>query len=230
VGKTLVQLSDIHVHPMVPDAYVLETFNRVRALEPDFVVYTGDFTTVHDGMYPHAEFIYSQAPQGLRGTFASLGNHDYGRNWAHPEAAQTISTLLTQQGVRVLTNAMDEVGGLHVIGLGDVWGRDFFPHLAFANIAPGVPAIALSHNPDTVDLEGWTPFEGWILAGHTHGGQCKPPFLPPPVLPVRNRQYTSGEFALSHGRTMYISRGVGSVMPVRFNVRPEVTLFTLRRA
>jgi predicted MPP superfamily phosphohydrolase len=28
---------------------------------------------------------------------------------------------------------------------------------------------------------------------------------------------------------MYVSRGVGHLTPVRFNVRPEITLFTLTR-
>jgi hypothetical protein len=37
----------------------------------------------------------------------------------------------------------------------------------------------------------------------------KPPFLPPPVLPVRNKCYTSGEFSLGNGRFMYINRGLG---------------------
>ncbi len=91
-------------------------------------------------------------------------------------------------------------------------------------------AIVLSHNPDTVDLPGWGNYEGWILSGHAHGGQCKPPFLPPPLLPVRNRRYTAGEFALDGGRRMYISRGVGHLLQVRFNVRPEVTVFELRSA
>ena len=72
--------------------------------------------------------------------------------------------------------------------------------------------------------------EGWILSGHTHGGQCKPPFLPPPLLPVRNRRYTSGEIDATGGRRLYISRGVGHTMMVRFNARPEVTVFTLQRA
>jgi predicted MPP superfamily phosphohydrolase len=31
-------------------------------------------------------------------------------------------------------------------------------------------------------------------------------------------------------RTLYISRGVGHLLKARFNVRPEITMFTLRRA
>ena len=58
----------------------------------------------------------------------------------------------------------------------------------------------------------------------------RPPFLPPPILPVRNRRYTAGAFDLLGDRRMYISRGVGHLFQVRFNVRPEVAVFTLQRA
>ena len=76
----------------------------------------------------------------------------------------------------------------------------------------------------------WQGYRGWVLAGHTHGGQCRPPFLPAPIVPVRNRRYTRGEIDLSDGRRLYISRGLGYTWRVRFNVRPEVTLFTLQSA
>jgi predicted MPP superfamily phosphohydrolase len=89
---------------------------------------------------------------------------------------------------------------------------------------------ALNHNPDAMDEAIWEGVRGWVLAGHTHGGQVRPPFLPPPVLPVRNRRYTAGAFDVGPGRTLYISRGVGHLLRVRCNVRPEMTLFTLERA
>jgi hypothetical protein len=76
----------------------------------------------------------------------------------------------------------------------------------------------------------WGNFRGQILSGHTHGGQCKPPFLPPPMLPVNNRSYVAGHYDLGRGRSLYINRGVGHTRQVRFNCRPEVTLFTLERA
>ena len=91
-------------------------------------------------------------------------------------------------------------------------------------------AIALCHNPDAMDELPWDGYEGWVLSSHTHGGQCKPPFLPPPALPVKNRRYTSGEITAGSGRTLYISRGVGRLLKARFNVRPEITVFTLRTA
>ena len=90
--------------------------------------------------------------------------------------------------------------------------------------------MVLVHNPDAADELRWPDYHGWMLAGHTHGGQCKPPFLPPPLLPVRNRRYVSGAVAVDASRTLYISRGIGHLIRARFNVRPEITLFTLRTA
>lgn len=229
-GRTLAHLSDIHVGPRVSDAYVRRTFARVAALRPDLVAYTGDYVTWRDDVLPRAAAIYDGMPRGRLGTFATLGNHDYGPGWAHPEIAAQVATMLEHRGARVLRNEVAEVAGLQVMGLDDTWANRFDVAGAIARLAPERPALALSHNPDTVDRPAWSGFTGWILAGHTHGGQVKPPFLPPPLLPVRNRRYVAGEVALSGGRRLYVSRGVGHLLHVRFGVRPEVTLFTLTGA
>ena len=119
--------------------------------------------------------------------------------------------------------------GLGIIGLDDRWGPFFDPAPVMSKVEASAPTIVLSHNPDTADMPFWGDFDGWILPGHTHGGQCKPPFLPPPLLPVRNRTYAAGRYDLSGDRTMYINRGVGHLLQARFNVRPEITVFTLAR-
>ena len=229
-GRTLAQLSDIHVGPRVSDAYVADTFTRVAMLAPDIVVYTGDFTSYSSDVYTQAARIYRDAPRGRLATFGILGNHDYGPNWAHPEVAAKLTAQLEATGIRVLRNEVAEVDGLQVAGMDELWAHRFDPVRTLAALDAGRAAIVLSHNPDTVDRPGWDRYHGWILSGHTHGGQCKPPFLPPPLLPVENRRYTSGVFDLSGERMLYISRGVGHLMQVRINVRPEVTLFELQSA
>ena len=224
------QLSDLHIGPEVADAYLRHTFERVRQLAPELVVYTGDFCTVEAGQVDSLCRLARELPRGRRGTLGILGNHDYGRCWAQGPVADRVAEIVADSGVRVLRNETAEVNGLRVVGLDDLWARRFEPARPLAALGPDAAAIVLSHNPDTADLPVWGSFSGWILAGHTHGGQCKPPFLPPPLLPVVNRRYTAGGFALSGGRRMYVNRGVGHTLPVRFNVRPEVTLFTLVRA
>lgn len=226
-GRTLVHFSDIHVGPRVDDDYLIGAFQRASELQPDLVVVTGDFISYHDDIYEHAARVYRHFPKGRFATLAILGNHDYGPNWAHPEVARRIVEILEAQGITVLRNRVADVEGLQVVGLDDLWAHAFQPTPILTTVDAGKPSLVLSHNPDTVDLPGWDSFEGWILSGHTHGGQCRPPFLPPPMVPVQNKRYTAGEFQLSGNRRLYINRGVGHLIQVRFNVRPEVTVFDL---
>lgn len=228
-GRTLVQLSDLHVGG-VDESYVRDVFERTAALRPDFVVCTGDFVTAGTDSIPTLRRLLARFPRGRLGTATILGNHDYGYRWSEQKSADTVIAALEDEGLVVLRNEAIRLAGLQVVGLDDLWSGRFDPALAFADTDPDAATIVLSHNPDTVDLPGLQDYVGWILAGHTHGGQCKPPFLPPPLLPVANRRYTAGEFALSGERRMYVNRGVGYVLRVRFNVRPEVTLFRLVQA
>lgn len=230
-GARLVHLSDIHIGAQVDDDYLQEVFRIVAELAPEFVVHTGDLVSYQGTQtLRQAEALLRDFPRGSHGTFATLGNHDYGAGWAEEAVADRVAAAYARHGVEVLRNESALVDGLKFVGLDDLWAGRFFPESAFAGHRPGAAAIALCHNPDACDRRGWENFRGWILAGHTHGGQCKPPFLPAPLLPVRNRRYTAGEIELSAGRRLYISRGVGHLLRVRFNVRPEATLFTLRRA
>ncbi len=233
IGARLVQLSDIHVGPRVDDAYIAHAFAQVTALAPDIVAYTGDFVSIEDGggdVYAHAERMYAGAPRGRLATVGITGNHEYGRHWAHPAIADRLSGIFAASGIRMLHNQLVDVAGLQIVGLDDLWGAQFDATAALARFDPGRAGLALSHNPDTVDLPVWRNFRGWILAGHTHGGQVRPPFLPPPIMPVKNRRYTAGAFALTDERTLYVSRGVGHFFQLRINVRPEVPVFTLQRA
>lgn len=229
-GRTLVQMSDIHVGPRVSDDYVRATFAAVAALQPDLVVITGDFMSYRPGGFEHVARLYAHVPRGRFGTLAVLGNHDYGVDWQEPHVAQMLIDTVSPHGITVLRNEAVDLRGLQVIGLDDLWAKQFRLDAVRGPLDRQQSTLVLSHNPDTVDLTGWGEYRGWILSGHTHGGQCKPPFLPPPILPVRNRRYTAGEFALDGGRRLYVNRGVGHVLKVRFNVRPEVTVFELRPA
>jgi predicted MPP superfamily phosphohydrolase len=227
-GRTLLQLTDVHVGKRVDDDYLLDSFALAAGLAPDLVVVTGDLTSHHRRVHDQAESIYRRLPRGRFGTFAVLGNHDYGPNWAHPPIAAELVEAVATDGLSVLRNERVDLGGLELLGLDDLWAGRFGADDLLARGRRGPrAAIALSHNPDTADLPVWEGWRGWILAGHTHGGQCRPPFLPPPLLPVLNRRYTAGAFDVGPGRTLYVNRGLGHLTRVRFNVRPELTLFEL---
>ncbi len=258
-GKTLLQISDIHVGPRVSSSYLMDALDRARELDADFVAVTGDFVTYRrSAQFDELTRVLRHLPNGRIATVGSLGNHDYGGRWAQMEVAEHVTRLASDAGVRVLRNEVATFEGLQVAGLADFWSPEFgmygaagygpragatdaeSPETAPAAateargavkaIVPGQPTLVLSHNPDVQDLPMWDGVRAWVLAGHTHGGQVKPPFLPPPILPVMNRRYVAGEYTVGPGRTLYINRGLGHLTKVRFNARPELTLFTLQRA
>jgi predicted MPP superfamily phosphohydrolase len=194
-------------------------------------VITGDFMSCESSeRVEEVARVIAHLRPGPLGCVAILGNHDYGGHWKHADVASRLCRKLDELRVTVLRNESRIVGGLQIVGLDDLWGPFFTPEPMLGATDWNRPTLVLCHNPDAADLPIWSGYSGWILSGHTHGGQCKPPFLPPPLLPVRNTRYTAGEFALAGGRRLYINPGLGYLRRVRFNVRPEITVFRLTQA
>ncbi|MFO0896336.1 MAG: metallophosphoesterase [Pirellulales bacterium] len=229
-GKRLVQISDLHIGPVVDLAYIKAALDRVARLEPEIVVITGDFVTAdRRGRLAEAAQALAQQPLASRATLAVLGNHDYGEGFHDRHLADELTTRLRDSGVTLLRNEAHDVDGLLVAGIDDLWSPRFSPREVAELFEQQTPSLVLAHNPDTCDLPLWGDYDGWVLSGHTHGGQCRIPGLPPPVLPVRNKRYVAGEYALAGGRRLYINRGLGYLRRVRFAARPEITVFVLER-
>lgn len=229
VGKTLMQISDIHIGNRFDYRFIINSFNKAKEFSPDYVVYTGDYVSTYkdEVQYDKLDKTLTNLVKGKIATIGILGNHDYGRNCSQGKVADKISAMLTTNGIRLLRNESAECNGLNFIGFDDYWGLNFNPQKALGGFDINKANIVLCHNPDVCDLTIWGEYNSWILSGHTHGGQVKPPFLPPPMLPVKNTNYSAGQIELSNNRTLYINRALGHLWQVRFNVRPEITIFEL---
>jgi len=227
-GKTLMQISDIHVGNRFDYQYIIDSFKKAQKLTPDYVVYTGDFVSYDNKeQLKQLREVFKHVVKGQVGTLGVLGNHDYGENWSEQHVADDITSILENAGVSILNNEQKNINGLNIIGLDDYWGLNFNPQKIMSQLNNEQANLVLCHNPDVCDLNVWNHYKGWILAGHTHGGQVKPPFLNPPILPVKNKKYSAGIIDLEDGRTLYINRALGHLLQVRFNVRPEITIFEL---
>jgi predicted MPP superfamily phosphohydrolase len=233
-GKTLAHISDLHACSYVDEDYLEHSLDRVKPFAPDIVAVTGDFVTWEDGFkssdkLARLDRVLAHLPKGRLATLGIMGNHDYGLTWKDPRVAALIIASSSAHNLQILRNEVATVEGLDIIGLDDLWSGRTDTRTAFAQRTSDA-ALVMCHNPDALDELPWEGYAGWVLAGHTHGGQCKAPFLPPPILPVKNRRYSAGEIAVDSERTLYISRGVGHLLKARFLVRPEITMFTLRPA
>ncbi|HAJ34143.1 MAG TPA: hypothetical protein DCL15_00410 [Chloroflexi bacterium] len=144
--------------------------------------------------------------------------------------AERLNMALEQWGMTMLHNrAMHlyrpELGlDIYLAGVDDVIeGR---PRLgdSIRDVPAGAPLILLSHNPDIIVSPQLSRVD-LVLSGHTHGGQIKVPLWGPAHTQVEHvpRQHVSGFFR--QGRTqVYITRGLGEGIPLRFRARPQITL------
>lgn len=81
VGKTLMQISDIHVGNRFDYNFIIKSFQKAQTFAPDFVVYTGDYVNYENKQqFEQLEIVLQHTVKGKLGTVGILGNHDYGRN------------------------------------------------------------------------------------------------------------------------------------------------------
>ena len=99
---------------------------------------------------------------------------------------------------------------------------------AALQIRYGEFSILLSHTPEIYRQAAHADFN-LLLSGHTHGGQiCLPGSIPIILDAVLPRRMGAGAWRY-HDMAGYTSVGAGSsVVPVRFNCPPEITLHCLR--
>jgi predicted MPP superfamily phosphohydrolase len=224
VGATLrlAHLTDLHTTGLgVVERRLLAALDEEP---PDVVVITGD--TLHEsGDYERCRPLL-RALGELR---APLGVFMVPGNWETAVAHPDLRGFLREQGVTLLRNESVELSpGLWLVGLDDAaFGAPDLDR-ACARVPAGAARIVLVHEPGEFDeLAGRCEI---VLAGHTHGGQVRLPFLPPLHLPMRCGDYVAGWYEKADSR-MYVSRGIGmSGIPLRFCCRPELAILEVRPA
>jgi len=224
VAVSLAFISDLHVGPYVTLDDVARVVNVVNGLEPDLVLLGGDYVSRTAETMPALASVLAAmvAPLGL---YAVLGNHDL---WT--DRVQ-VTRGLESAGVRVLVNAGELVetpgGPVHIAGLDDAWSGQPDYARAMAAHRAGVPTIVLQHEPDPAAERAEDARILLQLAGHTHGGQVRLPFIGAPVLPLYGERYVAGLYQVGASQ-LYVTRGIGVISPpVRFNCPPEIALITL---
>lgn len=222
-GLRIGQLSDIHVRTGVRPRRLELAVEMMNELQPDLVVLTGDYVCLSPRPLPGltAALKRLQMP-----AYAVLGNHDH---WSD---AEQVRRALWSAGVEVLTNEHRRisVGGhrLYLVGVDDSVTKHHDPDAAFCGIPEGETKVVLSHDPKSADfLHRYGP--ALIMSGHTHGGQVFFDRLTPFISERIGIKYLSGFFEVN-GSVLYVTRGLGAGVPVRFRAPPEIAQLTLRSA
>ncbi|MEZ2346519.1 metallophosphoesterase [Terriglobus sp. RCC_193] len=234
-GFRIAQLSDFHFHNYDESFFVRHAVQRVNELAPDMVALTGDFVTAssdysQNQAVPNA-YACAEILSGLKcpTRLCSLGNHD-------AVIKRTVSDALQRNGLKLLMNqftALERRGErIWISGIADAYFDVPDLSRAMPQRKPNEPIILLGHEPDFADVAAQNNDVDLMLAGHTHGGQVRLPFLPALLLPAMGEKYVEDLHTVgSSGMQLYVNRGLGCMhLPFRFNCPPELTLLTLQPA
>ena len=243
-GIKVVQVSDIHSGSFTDKAAVERGVDKILALKPDLILFTGDLVNNRSDEMDSYMDVFSRlkAPMGV---FSTLGNHDYGdyTQWPSKEAKkqnlERLKQIHSELGWRLLMNehVLLERGAdqIAVIGVENWSSKARFPKYGDMSKAyPGTEnvgfKILMSHDPSHWDgeIRPKYPDIDLMLAGHTHGMQFG---VEIPWLKWSPVQYVYKQWAglYESGRQkLYVNRGYGFIgYPGRVGILPEITLFEL---
>ncbi len=229
-GLKIVQLSDVHVGPLIHKGYLDRVVDQALAEKPDLIVITGDLVDgsvnqLRDQIAPLGRL------KAAEGVYFCTGNHEY-YSGVHEWVAH-LATL----GITVLGNSNrvlrrpGKSGEERILlaGVYDHQAARFEPAHATdpvkaASCSEEVACkILLAHNPFSIEGACKSGFD-LQLSGHTHAGQFYPySFIVKLVL-----KYSEGLYRVNEQTQLYVNRGTGFWGPPnRFGKRAEITSLTL---
>lgn len=220
-GFTILHLSDLHGKEFGRNQEKLAALINKQVY--DLVVITGDLVNKYD---PRNEPV-ARLLEHLRGkpVYFVPGNHDW---WSGFQTEK----ILRKYGVHILINEAEKItrGDRHVwaVGVDDPYIHRDRLDVALYPVKDSAPKILLAHAPN-IFPEAVERKIDLVLAGHTHGGQVRLPFIGAVTVPGQGwfPKWDYGVFR-SGETTLIINGGLGeSGIPLRFNCRPEIVLVTL---
>lgn len=222
-GTTLVHLSDVHLGTILGGSWLDRIVERVKDLEPDIVVITGDLIDGDAGTV--SEFVPQlEKLNGEQSVFSILGNHEF-----YAGRVQS-RRLMDEAGFQVLDNRAVEIArGLWIAGVPDDRGSRQTGHAesdlerTLAAVEPDGVVVLLQHAPENEEAAAALGVD-LMLNGHTHGGQLWPFH----VLVRMAYPHYAGRYEVD-GMTQIVSRGTGQWgPPMRLFAPAEIIRVMLR--
>lgn len=233
-GFRIAQVSDLHNAEFGENNSMLIEF--LAQTDPDIIVLTGDLI---DSRHTDIEIALDFAQQAIKiaPVYYVSGNHEARvREYADLKMGlvdagvivlENQQVQIAQEGERITLLGLDDPSFREDYLFGDAESVTWQAITDLQNEFDGY-TVLLSHRPELFDLYVETGMD-LVFSGHTHGGQFRLPFVGGLVAPNQGffPEYDAGQFA-EDNTTMIVSRGVGnSIIPIRFNNRPEIVVAVL---
>ncbi len=219
----IAQLSDLHYGAFLQEGSVSSWVRATMAARPDLILLTGDYIDSRTGMDPEPFFRAISALQAPLGVWAAWGNHDH----VSRRRLALLADAFERAGFGVLANGSVIVREDLQVAAIDDWKLGS-PDIegTLSGLTPDLPSVFITHNPDALpELPAGSV--SVAIAGHTHGGQVRLPFIGAPhTSSAYGQRFVQGW--VDAPVPAYVSRGLGvTALPVRLACPPELVMLEL---
>lgn len=224
-GVRIAQITDIHLSPFLSERDFARAIDMANEAKPHLALVTGDLVSMRGDPIDAClrQLARLRADAGVLGC---LGNHEvYCEN----------EDYVTEQGRRIGIDFLRgqcrtlRFGASSINFAGVDYQRFNHPYLVGGEemLAPGIPNVLLSHNPDVFSVAESQGYD-LIIAGHTHGGQVNVEILNQNMNVARYyTPYVRGLYRAEKA-SIYVSSGIGTIgVPIRIGAPPEVAVLRL---
>lgn len=221
-GMKIAVFSDPHIGTYKSSNFLERVVKKVNSENPDLVIIPGDF-------------VYLMAKNGIKyqlepledliaPSYAVLGNHDLLESGEFSK--EEMYGVLENLGIIMVDNRSFQINlgdqTITVAGIGSIFAKDdYYEHLLDTDETS--PLLVVAHNPDSAFEIPEMVKVDLIIAGHTHGGQIRVPWLYKKVIPTEH-QFDQGFYEVK-GNQVFVTSGVGEViLPMRFMIPPSIDI------
>ena len=228
-GLKIIQLSDLHFGSTIFNGTMKKIRNMVNERNPDIIIFTGDLINKNYNLTSEEQEALTQELKKLNakfGKYAILGDEDN----------ENISTIFNQSDFTLLKNEYDLIykdnnNPILLIGISSIKNNqnidEAYNYFKNENINQNIYTITMIHEPDIVDNILSNYSTDLFLAGHSHNGNIRIPFMKYSPFKVENAIKYDQDYYEINDSKLYISSGLGTPKGIRLFCRPSINFYRL---
>ncbi len=229
-GIKIIQISDIHYGSTVFENEIKKLVKEINIREPDLVVFTGDLIDKnYDLTTTEQELLINQ----LKKINATIGKYAI----SGEEDGEQFTTILNQSEFLILNNDYDLIylndnNPILLVGLASELSNNrnikkAYSYFDLESHNSNIYTICLLHETDSIDDVLPKYKTDLFLAGHSHNGQIRIPFIGSISKSKGSKKYFNEFYQLENSK-VYVSSGIGTNgSGFRLFDRPSINLFRL---
>jgi hypothetical protein len=227
-GVKIIQFSDLHYGSTITYEKLKEIVNEINKRKPDIVVFTGDLLNTNYTLNSKEQ---EKLIKQLNKIDATLGKYAISGD----EDSENFTTILNQSNFTILNNEYDLIykddnNPILLVGISNEKNiNNAYSYFTQEVYNSNIYTVTIVHKPDTTDEILSTNKSNLILAGHSHNGYIRIPFINYSLITSEGSKKYNEEYYKLDNTELYISSGLGTnnLSSIRLFCRPSINFYRL---